>query len=385
MLSMAQLGFLLLARQDLEGAKPLLEKVLVSGDEPLADRVRKALNLPQTMSRQPETSPSKVSVEAKTMAERSLQAGYLKDAEKYLHIAHQMDPADFTVMLNLGRTYNVLKQDEQALLWFDLARRSPDPAVAKEADRAYRNLSPSFKRFQTTFWILPFYSSRWKDAFAYSQIKTEIRLKRLPLIPYLSVRFSGDAKQTAGTVVPQYLSESSFIIGVGIRTKVHKGIFAWMEAGSDVSYLDRRDRTGHMAPDYRGGVSFTKGLGQFLGGEASGAFFETMNDGVFVSRFDNTFLGSFRNRFGYTPPTVGTLGGLQTQFYWNGNATVDTKRQAWANFLETGPGFRFRWDWMPRSLLFSIDLVRGHYLLDYAPKGRNYTDVRGGLWYAFSR
>ena len=101
-----------------------------------------------------------------------------------------------------------------------------------------------------------------------------------------------------------------------------------------------------------------------------------------MSRFSNTFLVSTRNRAGYTAPVIARLGGLATQFSCNLNVTADAKGQAWANFAEAGPGFRFRWNAMPRSLVFSLDLLKGHYLLD----GRGgYTDVRAGIWYAFTR
>jgi Tfp pilus assembly protein PilF len=381
----AQLAFFYLGRQEHDKAKPLLDKVLASDDVELADRVRKTLRLPQTLEHSAEIPANKISVEAKVLAERSLEKGYLADAMKYFNIAHQKDPSDFSVMLNLGRTHNVLKQDEQAILWFDLARRSPDPAVSNEADRSYKNLSPQFARFRSTFWVMPFYSSRWKDVFGYSQFKTEVRLGKVPLLPYVSVRFSGDSRQTIGSVVPQYLSESSFIFGVGVRTTIWKGLMAWAEAGSDFSYMNRTDRPGRMAPDYRGGGSFAKGFGQFLGGEAHGAFYDTFNDGVFLSRFDNTVLGSFRNRVGYTVPAIDKIGGLQTQLYWNGNATVDTKRQDWANFAEHGPGLRFRWKLMPPSLFFSVDMLQGYYLLKNNPQGQRFEDFRAGLWYAFTR
>lgn len=384
-LSVAQLGFLHLARKDYEGARPLLERVLASGNEELADRVRQVLHLPQSLKRPPETPPRKVSIEAKVLAEKSYQAGYLKDAMKYFTIAHLNDPADFEVMLKLGQTYNMLRRDDEAILWFDLARRSPDPVIAEQAERSYRNLRPSLARLRTTFWSLPLYSTRWRDLFAYAQVKTEVSLGRIPLLPYISVRFAGDARQTVGSVVPQYLSESSFIFGVGLRTKVWKGMFAWGEAGSDVSYLNRRDRPGRMAPDYRGGFSIGRGWGNFLGGESPGPFFDTFFDGVFMSRFSNTVLGSFRNRFGYTLPVAAAVGGLETQFYWNGNLTVDSKRQIWANFVESGPGFRFRWKPMPRSMFFTVDALRGRYLIEGHPRGRDYYDLRGGMWYAFSR
>ena len=54
----------------------------------------------------------------------------MKDALKYLQIAHESDPGDFDVMLKLGWTLNVLHDDRQAMRWFDLARRSPDPQLS---------------------------------------------------------------------------------------------------------------------------------------------------------------------------------------------------------------------------------------------------------------
>ena len=55
LLSTAQLGFLLLARKDPAAALPLLERVLKGPDDELADRVRTALGMPQTLKRRPET------------------------------------------------------------------------------------------------------------------------------------------------------------------------------------------------------------------------------------------------------------------------------------------------------------------------------------------
>ena len=49
LLTSAQLGFLLLNRQDPAGAQPLLDQVLKGDDEELADRARVALKLPQTL------------------------------------------------------------------------------------------------------------------------------------------------------------------------------------------------------------------------------------------------------------------------------------------------------------------------------------------------
>ncbi|MGH9666684.1 MAG: tetratricopeptide repeat protein, partial [Bryobacteraceae bacterium] len=170
LLSAAQLGFLRLARKDTTGAMPLLDRVLKGADGELADRVRAALKLPQTFERRSDTARPNVSIEAKVLAEKSIKAGYLKDALKYLKIAHESDPVDFSVMLKLGWTYNVLKEDGEAVKWFRLASKSPDPAIASEAAHAYKNLQPGLARFRTTFWMMPFFSTRWHDLFGYAQV-----------------------------------------------------------------------------------------------------------------------------------------------------------------------------------------------------------------------
>ena len=376
-LSAAQLGFLLLARGDTAEAMPLLERVMKGADQDLANRVRAVLHVPQTLRTRP-AEPAPRSIDAKVMAERSLQAGFIRDALKYLQLAQEDDPADFAVMLKLGWAYNLLHNDRQAIRWFDLARKSPDPKIAKEANTAYRNLRPSFETFRTTVWTYPLYSSRWRDFFSYAQIKTELRLD-FPIHPYVSLRFVGDTRGTINPentgIPPQYLSESALIPGLGVATSVWHGLMGWAEAGSSVGYLSH-----HILPDYRGGLTFSKGFGHLLKSKTGGAFFETNDDAIFVSRFDNDSLIYSQNRFGYTP----SLGALQTQFYWNVDLTMDQKREPWANFLETGPGVRFRVAAMPSSLYLTVNYLRGRYTIAGDPFGPSFNDIRAGFWYAFT-
>jgi len=376
-LSAAQLGFLLLARGDTAAAMPLLERVMKGADEDLANRVRAVLRLPQTLRTRP-AQPAPPSIDAKVMAERSLKAGFVRDALKYLQLAQEDDPADFAVMLKLGWTYNLLHNDRQAIRWFDLARKSSDPRIAKEANTAYRNLRPEFETFRTTVWMYPLYSSRWSDFFSYAQIKTELHV-HFPIHPYVSLRFIGDTRGTIGTestgIAPQYLSQSALIPGLGVATNVWHGLMGWAEAGSAVGYL-----THHITPDYRGGLAFSKGFGHLLKDKKGGLFFETNEDAIFVSQFDNDFLVYTQNRFGYTP----SLGALQTQFYWNVNLTLDQKREPWANFFETGPGLRFRVASMPSALYLTVNYLRGNYTIAGDPYGPTFNDFRAGFWYAFT-
>lgn len=270
LLTSAQIGFIRLNRRDIAGAQPLLDDVLKRGDEELADRVRVALKLPQTLKRRDETPHEQVATEAKALAEKSLNAGYMKDALKYLTVAHEADPVDFWVMLKLGWVYNILHQDRQAIEWFNLARKSPDPAIASEAGKAYGNLRPGQELFRTTAWIYPFFSSRWHDAFGYGQVKTEFKIGDLPFHPYVSMRFIGDVRETTGSTLgnlqPQYLSETSVIFGLGVASNTWHGATAWAEGGEAVKYLTTRKDVGAMVPDYRGGISYAKGIGHLLDG-----------------------------------------------------------------------------------------------------------------------
>ena len=364
LLAATQLGFLLYGRGEHDAAQPLFDRVLQGGDEELANRVRAVLRLPQKLHARTESEAAPAAPDAKVMAERSMQAGYMKDALKYLQIAHEADPGDFDVMLKLAWTLNILHDDRAAQRWFDLVRHAPDPQLAAEAAKASRALHESNQVFQTTVWFYPIYSTRWNDVFAYGQAKTELRKYRW-LLPYISVRFIGDTRVTTGIVTPQMLSESSFVVAGGIRTAQWHGVTGWFEAGSAMSYV-----TGHLLPDYRGGFS-----GQWHKmPENSGLFFDTSDDGLYMSRFDKDYLFYNQSRAGY-------VASRHLQLYWNGNLTVDVKREDWANFAETGPGVRVQRIPVPGSMWVSADLLRGIYLHG---GHATFSDIRLGVWYAFT-
>src|ERR1035441_5872470 len=87
MLAVTQLGFLLYGRGACDAAMPLFERVLAGPDGDLANRVRAVLRVPQLEPAR--TAPQPASIDAKVMAERSMKAGYIKDALKYLQVAHE--------------------------------------------------------------------------------------------------------------------------------------------------------------------------------------------------------------------------------------------------------------------------------------------------------
>jgi len=312
----------------------------------------------------------------------------LNDAVKYLQIAHENNPLDFEVMLKLGQAYNLLHNDEEAVRWFNLASRSPDPTLAAEASHAYHNLETALRWLHATVWMFPMFSTRWHDEFGYAQAKAELRLPHWFLRPYVSLRFIGDVKGSVevANLGAQYLSERSVIAGLGLATATWRGATGWFEAGEALRYAPSGAGSGRAVPDYRGGIAFAKGLGNLLARGRHGFYAETNDDGIFVSRFSNDMLLYSQNRTGYT--LRGAEGGSEfhAQFYWNGNVTADEQRQYWANYVETGPGIRFRFEGMRIPLLFSIDALRGVYLVNQGnPRGPNFNDLRIGVWYAFSK
>jgi len=321
------------------------------------------------------------------MGKKSLALGYVRDAIKYLRQAHEEHPNDAELMLNLGYAYNLAKDDAAAIPWFDQARHSEDPLIAAEANKAFHNLRGDTLP-QTTVWLQPMYSSRWHDAFAYAQIKRTLPLTAWNhlLSLYLSTRFFGDLNKSntpAGVLAPQFLSESSFVVGAGISTKTWHHITGWAEAGEAIKYLPFRHDVGTAIPDYRGGVNFAKGFGTLLNSQHPGWFYETTGDAVYVSRFDKDWLFYSQHRAGRT---FHFESGINAQALFNVNYTHDIKNQYWANTVEMGPGLRFRMPFMPPNVYFSADLLRGVYTNNkYNPQRPNYNDVRVGFWYAITR
>ncbi len=378
-ISMAQLGLLYLEDHRMDLAMPLLNRVLTNGDEKTANRVRAALHMPPVLhDRQGVSEASgKEPADPRAMAERSYQAGFMKDALRYFTQARETSPLDSSIALKLGWTNNLLHDDVTALHWFDVASQSADPLIAAEAKRAGSNLRAGQRRFRTTVWLYPLFSSRWGDLFGYGQVKTELKLKRFPLHPYASIRLAGDVRRTTSGPVAESLSESAFITSLGVASNTWHGATGWFEAGVAISYLN-----GQYWSDYRGGVSFARTHGVALRGERAGWFLETTADSVFISHFNDDFINYAQSRAGYTVPVLGT----RAQAFWNQNVTFDLERQYWANFFETGPGLRIHPPGLPAAVWINLSALRGVYLRNEGNPGRpNFNDLRIGIWYAFTK
>ncbi len=370
------LAFLWLAVKETDKAMRELEAVARQNP---ADRVAAA----QIKALQ-EPKPPGQALPHKLLAEKSLALSYLQDAKREFHIAYEMDPQDYEVALKLGVVHNLLKEDHEAVRWFRLAARSPDATVAEAARRSYENLDPQFRRVQVSVWALPLFSTRFHDAFHYAQVKAEFRPGRFPVRPYLSLRLVGDWNKRTAEPLPQFLSESSLIAAAGVRTPVWRGLMLWAEAGQAVSYLKTPPPgVPRFGPDYRGGLAFFRKLGASLGGEKAGAFAEFNADAVYLSRFGDNVIAYWQMRQGWRLPNVGWW---RSQLFWNGHVTLDRRREAYANFVEFGPGYRFRLPGVSPPLDVTVSTLRGVYLINESNPWRpNYYDLRIGLWYSVAR
>jgi tetratricopeptide (TPR) repeat protein len=390
-----ELAFLYLAMHQQRLAMEQFEQVLAIS--PKDELSREQLDGLRGVKKSPQASVSPAAsgaastargTDAKSMGLKSLAAGYIPDAIKYLKQAHEDDPGDAEVMLKLGWAYNAAKRDDEACQSFKEARHSEDRTIAAEATKAFHTLNGD-PVAQTTVWVLPIFSSRWKDAFTYGQVKRTVPLpwlgKANKLISfYVSMRFDGDVKSGLPvSVTPTYFSENAFIFGAGVSSRTWHHVTAWAEAGEAISYLPGRRDVGTAIPDYRGGINVAKGFGSLLGGHAPGYFYETTADGIYVSRFDKDWLIYSQQRAGRT---FRTWGRTLAQALFNVNFTQDVKRQYWANTVEMGPGLRLHLPWMPPNVYMSSDFLRGVYTNNVSnPRRPNYYDVRVSLWYAITK
>lgn len=374
LVSAAQLAFLYLDNGQEAEAVVMLQRALASPDREVAQRAADTLK----QVRQGQARPHR------ELGEKSLKASYLNDAKREFLSAYQLDPSDHMVALKLGIVHNLLREDRQAMNWFKQAATSPDRDISAQAQSSYDNLAPNFQPMTTTFWTLPFFSSRYKNVFQYAQLKTEFLFERFPLRPYLSLRFIGDVRQRTSGPSPQFLSESALIAAVGMRTPTRHGVTVWGEAGQAISYLSQRpEGTPRAGADYRGGINIFRARGATLGQSHPGRFAEFNFDGVYLSRFDHNLLGYWQLRPGYRLPNRGRL---QAQAYWNFNLTAGRNRDYWGNFVEAGPGIRIRVPGVTPPMNFSVDVLRGVHLSNKFNPGRpNYYDVRMGVWYSFAR
>ena len=358
LLSAAQLGFLQLGARRFGGCDAAASEQVLAGQMtaswPIACARRCICR--RCCSRRPEQPRAAVSSEAKQLAEKSLEKGYLKDALKYLQIAHENDPLDFDVMLKLGQTYNILKDDREAVRWFNLARRSPDPKIAAEASRAYHNLEPDRCSASTP----RFGSSRcFRRA---GTTCSPMRRRRRSCAcrtgscgRIVSVRFIGDTRGAVelANLGPQYLSERSVDSGARARDPNLARGDGLVRSRRIAALCAHGDRSGPRRAGLSRRSVLCEGRWESAGERTRTACSRKPTTTAFSSAASATIRCCIRR---IAPATrcasSESFGGFHAQLFWNWNATADALGQYWANYVETGPGVRFRFEGMRAAAVF---------------------------------
>ena len=292
-------------------------------------------------------------------------------------MAHEADPGDFErdaeARLDLQHAASRIAL---AIRWFDLARKSPDPRIAAEAAAAPGAIcAPANETFRTTVWLYPMYSTRWQrfvllrageDRVAYPLPDPALRERAV----HRRYRGRHRARST-----PYTFPRARSFSGWALHTAAWHGVTGWAEAGSAIGYL-----SGHMLPDYRGGVSVARGVGHSLRAESSGWFAMRPLDGVFMSRFGNDFLVYSQSRAGiYAGSGVGAQPGLlerqpDLRYARARIGPISVKQARGSRFAPAVlPAIRLR---QRGSALRDATLRRG---------GAPFHDIRVGVWYAFTR
>jgi len=118
---------------------------------------------------------------------------------------------------------------------------------------------------------------------------------------------------------------------------------ALAEAGEAAGYLANHPG-GRLAPDYRGGVSYSRATGRLLGAEAPAGSPKTNGDGVFVSRFQNDSWFTRRiapaTRFPRSAAFAPSSSPPGTSRWIHSASTGPT-------FVELGPVCAFAWTGLP--------------------------------------
>jgi tetratricopeptide (TPR) repeat protein len=386
--SVLQLAFAYLEAGREREALPLLDGVIKSGTPDQARKASEALlrlrsrGQGKAAGETPDQEQQALTQVARGFA--ALAGNRLRAAAEIFEGAYQLDPGLDAIALRLGWIYNMLEQDVVAVHWFRRAAASADPRVAGEAAHAAHNLQPTLRNVVGSFWANPVVSSRWQNLFGYAQWKLELRSKRLPFRPYLSLRLNSDLRTRSEAVSPLFFSDGGVTLGAGVFVQPRRDLTAWAEAGNLVSYYARPvPGTGRFYPDYRAGLTWFRSFGPALFTDLPGyrRFADAAVANLFISRYSNDLFHYVQTRAGYHLPRQGLL---NAQAFLAANYVRDLRGFYWANFVEIGPGLAFGLRSFPQ-MQTSVGLFRGVYRQNEGnPRRPNFLDFRVSIWYSRS-
>ena len=156
--------------------------------------------------------------------------------------------------------------------------------------------------------------------------------------------------------------------------------------GEALIYYETPTQRRRFMPDYRGGVSYARGLWEPVGPRArTDASPKAIWMASSSSRFGNDSLLYSQNRAGYTLRSAESRR-LTQRARFCGMRTLPPTHSAniGPTMSRPAPGARFRFDNSP--VLFSVSRCAARITVnEFNPRRPNYTELRVGVWYAFTR
>lgn len=317
---------------------------------------------------------------AAILQNKAYQALNDNDYEKALAFqkkAYALNESEFLAM-QIGYTLQKMHDGKESIRYFNLAKKSQDKAIKKQAQNALDNLSgishsllpnPYFSEI----YFAPFYFSRFDLAVMPSIFRLGKWLEDdKGTQVYLSVRYTKDNKSQNKNQISQIFEDNVFVSAIGASTRFFNDypIRIFIEAGmaTDLIYQNR-DKSRW---DVRGGGFYANNwhhqknknafINQILGDETS-----LYADAIYFSRYDNNIISTINFRH-HNYLMQNKKVGLVDR-YLLGRASFDTNQDFFNNFIEYGIGVSFK----PANLswlTFSVEQRFGNYLT-FNSKGDN--------------
>ncbi len=361
-----QLGYVFQQLHRDGDAKKYFEIVARSSDDALAGQARKALaDLHESYLRDRKQKGYDLIAQKRT-----------SEAITTLESAHDDDPSDANVTLQLGYLYAATGGTDKAVEMFTAESSNSDPAIAAKAQTALDEIRRGTKPWFASFYAAPFYQSRFANEINPANAKFGLNFSRY-FQPYVGLRFSRDIRSQAGTL-PEIYSDNSAVFSVGIQSVLAStGAVLYAEAGTALNLVGGRPQA---ASDYRAGMYWSRTWGGALIPPPSESHSTVWTgsvyaDGGFYSRYDRNAIGSTQLREGIRLPTGRKL---PMQLLAAVNLVKDSNGNFYNNIVEAGPVLRVAPLPSVPGLSLEAQYLRGFYTIhDPAnPYGPRYGDFR---------
>ncbi|MBU2636233.1 MAG: hypothetical protein KJ963_04000 [Bacteroidetes bacterium] len=301
------------------------------------------------------------------------QLGYLyisdgqnEKAVENFKIADELSPSD-TNKLQIAYLLNLLKRNEEALIYFQQLENSVDAEIREKSQIAVLVLEQSTRGQKFPWWgdvyADPYYDTRFESAFWYLRVRQGYYLDKEKLFSIFgAVKISGDSKSKSGTdaIAPELYSDNALIIGTGFKISPFYGFSTEIQGGVGIELLESNSNR-KVKEDFRFELIYGNGIYPSISIPEKIRFVLKPLTDVFGSF---GYYSRFKNGIGYGS---GRLGARVIEFkksaidiYSRFNIARDTEKKYYNNLVEWGGGFRIIPDHL-FGLIFAAEFHRGRY------------------------